>query len=71
MLMEVVGFGVLSYMVYEVCKVDRKLCKLGVVGVVLVLLAYVGRYVDVDRSFAVFVALLAVAVAVAVLSGRL
>ncbi|MFZ8857902.1 MAG: hypothetical protein ACO2O1_06645 [Candidatus Caldarchaeales archaeon] len=44
---------------------------MGVVGVVLVLLAYVGRYVDVGRSFAVFVVLLAVVVVVAVLSGRL
>jgi hypothetical protein len=67
----VLGIAVMGYFTYGVCRVDRGLCRVGVVGVVLVLLAYIGRYVDVDRSLAVFVVLLAVAVAVAVLSGRL
>ena len=73
-LMDVMGIGglvALGYLTYEVCRVDRRMCRLGVVGLLLIVLAYVGRYVDVDRSVYVFVVLLAVVVVVAVLSGRL
>jgi hypothetical protein len=70
-LLGVAGILALGYFTYEVCRMDRRMCRLGVVGIVMVLLAYVGRYVDIDRSVLIAVVLLAVVVAVAVLSGRL
>jgi hypothetical protein len=70
-LLGIAGILVLGYLAYEVCRADGKMCRLGVVGFVLVLLAYVGRHVDIDKSVLVAVLLLAVAVAAAVLSGRL
>jgi predicted small integral membrane protein len=70
-LLGVAGILTLGYLTYEVCRTDRKMCRLGVVGIAMVLLAYVGRYADMDRSVLIAVALLAVVVAVAVLSGRL
>jgi hypothetical protein len=73
-LIDIMGIGglvALGYLTYETCKVDKRMCRLGVVGLLLIALAYVGRYVDVDRSVHVFVVLLAVVVVVVVLSGRL
>jgi hypothetical protein len=70
-LLGVVGISALGYLTYGVCRTDRRMCKLGAVGIMLVSLAYAGRYADMDRSVLVVVALLAVVVAVAVLSGRL
>jgi len=73
-LMDLLGVGglvVLGYLTYETCKVDRRMCRLGVVGLLLIVLAYVGRYVGVDRSVSVFVVLLAVVVVLAILGGRL
>jgi hypothetical protein len=70
-LLGVAGILVLGYFTYGVCRTDRRMCRLGVVGIMLILLAYVGRYVDVDRSVLVVAVLLTVVVAVAVLSGRL
>jgi uncharacterized membrane protein len=74
MLMDVLGaLGIVAvgYLAYEACKVDRQLCKLGVVGFLLIVAAYVGRYVDVDRRVHVVVVLLAVVVVVLILGGRL
>jgi len=59
-LLGVVGIIVLGYLTYEVCGVDRKMCVLGVVGFLLVVAAYVGRYVNIDKAVAVAVVLLAV-----------
>jgi len=69
-LVPVIAFGVLLYMVYGVCRVDKKLCKLGVVGILLSLLAYSGMYIDL-RPISVFIALILTVVAVAILSDRL
>jgi len=63
MLMDLLGVGgivVLGYLTYEVCKVDGRMCRVGVLGLVLVMLAFIGRYVVIDRSVAVFVVWLAV-----------
>jgi len=71
MLMDLVGVGgvvVLGYLTYEVCRVDRRMCRLGVLGLVFVVLAFVGRYVVVDRSIAVFVVLLAVVLVLLLIS---
>ena len=59
-LLGVVGIAVFVYALYNVCKVDRNLCELGVLGLVLVVLAYVGRYVNIDRWTAVAVVVVAV-----------
>ena len=71
MLMDLVGVGgvvVLGYLTYEVCRVDRRMCRLGVLGLVFVVLAFVGRYVVVDRSIAVFVVFLAVVLVLLLIS---
>ncbi|MCR6669508.1 MAG: hypothetical protein NDF51_05870 [archaeon YNP-WB-040] len=71
MLMDLLGVGgivVLGYLTYEVCRVDRRMCRLGVLGLVFVVLAFVGRYVVVDRSIAVFVVLLAVVLVLLLIS---
>ena len=63
MLMDLLGIGgiaVLGYLTYEVCRVDRRMCRVGVVGVVFVTLAFIGRYVAVDRSVVVVAVWLAV-----------
>jgi hypothetical protein len=70
-LLGAVGVATFGYLVYGVCRVDRKMCKLGVVGVALILLTYVSRYVDIDSRVLAFVLLVAVAVVAAVLAGRL
>jgi hypothetical protein len=70
-LLGVAGIGVLGYLVYTACRTDRRMCGLGGLGIVLILLAYIGRYIDIDRSLAVFIVLIAVVVAVGILSGRL
>ena len=59
-LLGVAGLGVLGYLTYEVCRTDRKMCGLGVVGFLLVAVAYVGRYVNIDKTAAVVAVLLAV-----------
>jgi EamA domain-containing membrane protein RarD len=59
-LLGVVGIAVFVYALYNVCKVDRSLCEFGVLGLVLVVLAYVGRYVNIDRWTAVAVVVAAV-----------
>ena len=61
------GLVVLGYLTYEACRVDRRMCRLGVVGLLLTAFAYVGRYVDVGKSVAVFVLVLAVVVVVGIL----
>jgi len=70
-LMDIMGVGglvMLGYLTYEACKVDRRMCRLGVVGLLMVAFAYMGRYVDVDRSVVAFVVLvLAVVVVVGIL----
>jgi len=74
MLMDVLGaLGIVAvgYLAYEVCKVDRRMCRLGVVGLLLIASAYVGRYVDVDRRVHVVAVLLAVVVVMLILGGRL
>jgi len=71
MLMDLLGVGgivVLGYLTYEVCRVDRRMCRLGVLGLVLVVLAFVGRYVVIDRSIAVFIVLLAVVLVLLLIS---
>ena len=71
MLMDLLGVGgivVLGYLTYEVCRVDRRMCRLGVLGLVFVVLAFVGRYVVVDRSIAVFVVFLAVVLVLLLIS---
>ncbi len=65
------GVAVLGYLAYEVCKVDREMCRLGIIGLLMVVMAYVGRYVDVSRSVYVFVLLISVVIVVAILAGRL
>ena len=59
-LLGVAGLVALGYLTYEVCRTDRKMCRLGVVGFLLVVAAYVGRYVNIDKTVAVAVVLLAV-----------
>jgi len=56
----VLGILVLGYLMYGVCRVDRKMCGVGVLGLVLVTLAFIGRYIAVDRSVAVVAVWLAV-----------
>jgi hypothetical protein len=71
MLMDLLGVGgivVLGYLTYEVCRVDRRMCRLGVLGLVFVVLAFVGRYVVIDRSIAVFIVLLAVVLVLLLIS---
>jgi len=46
----VAGMLILVYVVYEVCKVDDRMCRVGGLGLFLVLVAFMGRYVDVDRG---------------------
>ena len=63
MLMDLLGVGgiaVLEYLTYEVCRVDRRMCGVGVLGLFFVALAFIGRYVAVDRSVAVVAVWLAV-----------
>ena len=70
MLMDVagaLGILVMAYIVYRVWKVDGRLGALGFVGLIAVVVAYVGRYVDVDKSVAAFVMLLFVVVVVGIL----
>jgi len=59
-LLGVAGLVALGYLTYEVCRVDERMCRLGVVGFLLVVAAYVGRYVNVDKTVGVVVVLLAV-----------
>jgi hypothetical protein len=69
-LMDLLGIGglvALGYLTYEVCRIDRRMCGLGVAGLLLIVFAYVGRYVDVDKSVVAFVLVLAVAVVVGIL----
>ena len=66
-MMGIGGLVALGYLTYEACRVDRRMCRLGVVGLLLTAFAYVGRYVDVGRSIAVFVLVLAVVVVVGIL----
>jgi hypothetical protein len=70
-LLGTVGILALGYLTYGVCRTDRKMCKLGIIGIILVLLAYVGRYVDMDRSVLAVVLLIAVVVVAAVVSGKI
>ena len=70
MLMDVagaLGISVMAYLVYRVWKVDGRLGALGLVGLIAIATAYVGRYVNIDKSVAVFAVLLVVVVVVGIL----
>jgi hypothetical protein len=62
-LMDVLGIAGLLlfvYIVYEVCKVDDRMCKIGGLGLFLVFVAYIGRYVEIDRWTSAAVVVVAV-----------
>ena len=70
-LLGAVGVAVFGYLTYGVCKTDRKMCKLGVVGLFLLLLAYVSKYIGIDKSVAAFVLILAIVVVVGIITEKI
>jgi hypothetical protein len=45
----ITGILVFAYVAYEVCKVDDRMCKIGGLGLFLVFVAFMGRYINIDR----------------------
>jgi len=48
-LLGIAGILLVVYIVYNVCRVDERMCGIGVFSLIFMTLAYAGRYVEIDR----------------------
>jgi len=59
-LLGIAGILLVVYIVYNVCSVDKRMCGVGILGLVFVVLAYLGRYVNIDNQTLVAIMVVAV-----------